>query len=132
MGHGPFICQSDNGHGYMGMAILLFIDASDLSNLLTSRRIVYLGCALLHILEFAYRPPARYPDLFPVLNVLLSTPVFAFTWLWSIKSIIEARWTAGGLSRRGAEGERKESQPEDAVSERELAFRRGEFRSCAG
>jgi alpha-1,3-glucosyltransferase len=30
--------------------------------------------------------------------VLLSTPVFLFTWLWSIKSIIEAGWTAGGLS----------------------------------
>jgi len=60
--------------------------------------VVYLGCALLHLLELVYRPPARYPDLFPVLNVLLSTPVFVFTWLWSIKSIIEARWTAGGLS----------------------------------
>ncbi|KAI0304350.1 ALG6, ALG8 glycosyltransferase family-domain-containing protein [Multifurca ochricompacta] len=60
--------------------------------------IVYLGCTLLHLLEFVYRPPARYPDLFVVLNVLLSTPVFFFTWLWSIKSIIEARWTVGGLS----------------------------------
>ena len=59
---------------------------------------VYLGCALVHLLELVYPPPARYPDLFPVLNVLLSTPVFLFTWLWSIKSIIEARWTAGGLS----------------------------------
>jgi len=63
-----------------------------------SSQVVYLGCALLHLLEFAYRPPARYPDLYPVLNVLVSTPVFLFTWLWSIKSIIEARWTAGGLS----------------------------------
>jgi len=41
-------------------------------------------------------PPARYPDLFLVLNVLLSMPVFFFIWLWSIKSIIEARWTVGG------------------------------------
>ena len=68
---------------------------------------VYLGCALLHLLEFVYRPPARYPDLFPVLNVLLSTPVYILTWLWSIKSIIEARWTAGGL--RVSESEKKAS-----------------------
>ncbi|KAH9179315.1 glycosyltransferase family 57 protein [Lactarius sanguifluus] len=63
--------------------------------------VVYLGCALLHLMEIVFRPPARYPDLFPVLNVLLSMPIFFFTWLWSIKSIIEARWTAGGLSVGG-------------------------------
>jgi alpha-1,3-glucosyltransferase len=68
--------------------------------------VVYLGCALLHLLELVYPPPARYPDLFPVLNVLLSTPIFLFTWLWSIKSIIEAGWTAGGLSS----GESKEKK----------------------
>lgn len=62
---------------------------------------VYLGCALLHLMELVFRPPARYPDLFPVLNVLLCTPIFFFTWLWSIKSIIEARWTVGGLSVGG-------------------------------
>jgi alpha-1,3-glucosyltransferase len=62
---------------------------------------VYLGCALLHLMELIFRPPARYPDLFPVLNVLLATPIFLFTWLWSIRSIIEARWTAGGLSVGG-------------------------------
>jgi hypothetical protein len=89
------------GHAYMGMAILLFIKVSDFSNLPTSRLVVYMGCALLHILEFGCRPPPRCPDLFPVLTVLLSTPVFVFTWLWSIKSIIEARWTAGGLSVGG-------------------------------
>ena len=59
---------------------------------------VYLGCALLHLLELVYRPPTRYPDLFPVLNVLLSTPVFLFTFIWSIKSIIQARWAVGGLT----------------------------------
>ena len=50
------------------------------------------------MLELVYHPPARYPALYPVLNVLLSTPVFFFTLLWSIKSIIQARWTVGGLS----------------------------------
>ncbi|KAI0050368.1 glycosyltransferase family 57 protein [Auriscalpium vulgare] len=59
---------------------------------------VYAACLSLHLLELVYSPPARYPDLFPVLNVLISTPVFFFVWLWSIKSIMEARWAAGGLS----------------------------------
>ncbi|KAI9465420.1 glycosyltransferase family 57 protein [Lactarius psammicola] len=63
--------------------------------------VAYLGCALLHLMEIVFHPPARYPDLFPVLNVLLTMPIFFFTWLWSIKSIIEARWTAGGLSVGG-------------------------------
>ena len=58
---------------------------------------VYAACFALHILEFVLLPPARYPDLFPVLNVLISTPIFVLTWLWSMKSLIEARWTVGGL-----------------------------------
>ena len=93
-------------HGY---GHLTLIHASDFSNLPTPRQVVFLACVLLHILEFTYLPPARYPDLFPVPNVLLSTPVFVFTWLWSIKSIIEARWTDGGLSVSGEpkEGEKK-------------------------
>ena len=103
------------GHVYMGAAILHFSNASDFSNLPTPGQVVYLGCALLHLLEFAYHPPARYPDLFPVLNVLLSTPVFVFTWLWSIKSIIEARWTAGGLS---VGGEPKEKEKKGGLSMR--------------
>jgi alpha-1,3-glucosyltransferase len=74
--------------------------------------VVYLGCALLHLLELVYRPPARYPDLFPVLNVLLSTPVFFFTLLWSVKSIIQARWTVGGLSV--GESKEKKAGPDTA------------------
>ena len=42
-------------------------------------------------------PPSRYPDLFAVLNVLISTPVFVLTWLWSIKCGIEISWALGGL-----------------------------------
>ena len=100
------------GHAYMGMIILFFIEASDFSNLPTLRQVVYLGRALLHILEFAYRPLARYSGLFPGLNVLFSTPVFVFTCLWSIKSIIEAQWTAGGLS---AGGEPKEKEKKSGL-----------------
>jgi len=81
--------------------------------------VVYLGCALLHLLEFAYRPPARYPDLFPVLNVLVSTPVFVLTWLWSIKSVIEARWTAGGLSV--GESKEKKAGPSTEIPSESLS-----------
>ena len=47
------------------------------------------------------KPPSRYPDLFPVLNVLISTPVFVLIWLWSIKCGIEIQWALGGLGRNG-------------------------------
>ena len=56
-------------------------------------------CIALHFLEFVIQPPARYPDLFPVLNVLISTPVFGLVWLWSIKSGIEAWWAVGAAIR---------------------------------
>lgn len=58
---------------------------------------VYLGCITLHILEILFSPPKRYPDLYPVLNVLLSTPIFVLTWLWSIKSLLESYWVIGPL-----------------------------------
>ncbi|KAI0315804.1 glucosyltransferase [Amylostereum chailletii] len=58
---------------------------------------VYVACILLHVAELVQPPPARYPDIYPVLNVLISTPIFGLTWLWSIKSIMEARWAVGGL-----------------------------------
>ncbi|KAF9645754.1 ALG6, ALG8 glycosyltransferase, partial [Thelephora ganbajun] len=54
-------------------------------------------CITLHLLELVVHPPARYPDLFPVLNVLVSTPVLGLIWLWSIKSGIEVGWAIAGL-----------------------------------
>lgn len=56
---------------------------------------------LLYLLEMIISPPRRYPDLYPVLNVLVSTPVFGFIWLWSIKRGIEVSWTLGGLPGSG-------------------------------
>ncbi|KAH9846376.1 ALG6, ALG8 glycosyltransferase family-domain-containing protein [Lenzites betulinus] len=65
--------------------------------------VVYASCAVLHVAELLFSPPVRLPDLFPVLNVLVSTPVFALVWLWSIKRGIEVSWALGGLgSRTGA------------------------------
>ncbi len=57
----------------------------------------YAAAIGLHILEWIFTPPARYPDLYPVLNVLISTPVFVLAWLWSIKCGIEVGWAMGGL-----------------------------------
>lgn len=59
---------------------------------------VYGACVMLHILEMVVPPPPRYPDIFPVLNVLISTPIFVLVWLWSIKCSIELGWALGGLS----------------------------------
>ncbi|KAF9013270.1 glucosyltransferase [Cyathus striatus] len=68
---------------------------------------VYGAALVLHVLEMVITPPARYPDLFAVLNVLVCTPVFVLVWLWSIKRGIEIAWAVGGLgvsrSTRGRE-----------------------------
>ncbi|KAF8123074.1 glucosyltransferase [Mycena galopus ATCC 62051] len=58
---------------------------------------VYAAAIGLHVLELLITPPARYPDLFAVLNVLISTPVFVLVWLWSIKCGLEISWAVGGL-----------------------------------
>ena len=52
---------------------------------------------LLHALEMLLPPPSHLPHIYPVLNVLLCTPVFTFTWLWSIKRSVEVSWGIGGL-----------------------------------
>ncbi|KAL1710999.1 glycosyltransferase family 57 protein [Schizophyllum commune] len=62
--------------------------------------VVYVAAGGLHLLELIVSPPARYPDLFPVLNVLVSTPVFASAWLWSIVSMIRVGWAIGPLGGR--------------------------------
>ncbi|KAF7314320.1 Glycosyltransferase family 57 protein [Mycena kentingensis (nom. inval.)] len=58
---------------------------------------VYAAIFALHALEVVVAPPARYPDLFPVLNVLISTPVFMLVWIWSVKCGVQAIWALGGL-----------------------------------
>ncbi|KAJ7095852.1 glycosyltransferase family 57 protein [Mycena belliarum] len=58
---------------------------------------VYAAGLGLHILELLILPPGRYPDMFAVLNVLISTPVFCLVWLWSIKCGVEMTWALGGL-----------------------------------
>ncbi|KAF9220297.1 hypothetical protein BS17DRAFT_787870 [Gyrodon lividus] len=90
---------------------------------------IHISMGFLHLSELVVAPPARYPDLFPVLNVLVSTPVFGLIWLWSIKRGIEVGWAMGGLPGAGADakdkgkenarkdrGREKEREKEDALS----------------
>ncbi|OBZ71341.1 Dolichyl pyrophosphate Man9GlcNAc2 alpha-1,3-glucosyltransferase [Grifola frondosa] len=79
---------------------------------------IYSACAALHLLELLVAPPARFPDLFPVLNVLVSTPVFVLTWLWSIKRGVEVGWALGGLGTRADKAAKPSSSapgPNDAL-----------------
>jgi len=69
--------------------------------------VVNISMILLHLLEMVVTPPARYPDLFPVLNVLISTPVFGLIWLWSIKRGIQVSWAITGLPRSRTDGKIK-------------------------
>ncbi|ORY32289.1 ALG6, ALG8 glycosyltransferase family-domain-containing protein [Naematelia encephala] len=67
--------------------------------------LVYSIIALLHlpdILPHVIRPPARYPDLWVVLNVLLSFSVFSISYLWGLKKLLEGSWAIGGLGFESA------------------------------
>jgi alpha-1,3-glucosyltransferase len=59
----------------------------------------YSVIAVLHAPELHITPPARHPDLFPVLNALLCTGVFGLCWLWIIKRLVELSWDMGSLRR---------------------------------
>lgn len=60
-------------------------------------------------------PPTRYPDLFPVLNVLISATVFGCTWIWSIKRGVELGWALAG-SPRPKDREQKSGRSLDSPS----------------
>ncbi|KAG6897078.1 hypothetical protein C0992_004319 [Termitomyces sp. T32_za158] len=92
---------------------------------------VYTAAIILHLLEMAVTPPARYPDLYPVLNVLISTPVFALTWLWSIKKGLEVGWALGGPGPAKANGVRPLSPPPSASAGAEGSFRQTGGRSAS-
>lgn len=58
---------------------------------------VYPSILVLHTLELLLSPPARYPNLYPVLNVLLCAPVFTLAWGWSILRGVENLWALGAI-----------------------------------
>ena len=63
--------------------------------------------------EILFNPPASLPDLYPVLNVLLSAGIFGLSWLWSIKRIVEISWAMGplGSSAQPTRTDRKKLEP---------------------
>jgi alpha-1,3-glucosyltransferase len=71
------------------------------------------------VLEAVIVLPARLPDLFPVLNVLLCTPIFGLVWLWSIKRGWEVQWALGGLGGGLLGGSRKTGLKSKGESEGE-------------
>ena len=56
-------------------------------------QVAYVAMTMIHIGEHVVSPPpARYPDLFAVLNVLVSCAVFGLGWLWGMATQVEAGW----------------------------------------
>lgn len=53
--------------------------------------------AVVHALPFITTPPSRLPDLFIVLNVLISSAVFGAAWLWGALKLLEGAWALGVL-----------------------------------
>ncbi|KAH7919268.1 hypothetical protein BV22DRAFT_1023274 [Leucogyrophana mollusca] len=96
VGHDPFRLRPNSFVGLLSIA-------------------VYAAASLLQALELVISPPARYPDLFPVLNVLVCTPVFGLVWLWSVKRGIEVGWATGGLPGSGARrGDEVQMKPKES------------------
>ncbi|KAF8552018.1 hypothetical protein OG21DRAFT_206018 [Imleria badia] len=83
--------------------------------------VVNTSMILLHLVEMVVPPPARYPDLFPVLNVLVSTPVFGLIWLWSIKRSIQVSWAIAGLPGSRTDGKIKPAKDGAQESDHEHA-----------
>lgn len=42
----------------------------------------YFGVILIHLMEFFFNPPARYPDIYVLANISLSFGCFGLFWLW--------------------------------------------------
>ncbi|KAF8903146.1 glucosyltransferase [Gymnopilus junonius] len=74
---------------------------------------VYAAAIALHLAEVVISAPARYPDIYPVLNVLISTPVFFLAWLWSIKCGVEVGWAVSGIGHH-AQPSARQTSSEDA------------------
>jgi alpha-1,3-glucosyltransferase len=85
---------------------------------------------LLHLLEMVVTPPARYPDLFPALNILVSTPVFGLIWLWSIKGGIQVSWAIAGPP--GSRTDTKITLAKDGAHESNNEHPSASVRRCVG
>lgn len=96
IGYNPFSLKRNTRARYASFVSILFLNL--IRKLSPSYyQAICSACLTLHLIELLIPPPQRLPDIYPVLNVLVSTPVFAFTWLWSVKRGVEVSWGLGGI-----------------------------------
>ncbi|KAG8705854.1 Glucosyltransferase-like protein [Ceratobasidium sp. 394] len=137
----PLLKRDGQGLNYVVLTLLwnyvIGYDPSELPNSLV--KILSLGAyatlTLIHILEAIFPAPARYPDLFPVLNVLLSASVFGVAWI-AVGGIMLFRsaWATGGFDISPQEAESTNSfepilkspkLPQSPLSEGSVRRRKG-------
>ncbi|KAI8452126.1 ALG6, ALG8 glycosyltransferase family-domain-containing protein [Phakopsora pachyrhizi] len=58
----------------------------------TISSLIHLLMALIHVIELAFEPPSRLPDLFVVFDMGLSFSVFWFGYVWSLLRLVEESW----------------------------------------
>lgn len=65
-----------------------------------------MAIAIIHVFNILVPPPSHLPDLYAVLNVLVSASVFGMVYLWSVKRGVEVGWALSGLGS-SASGEKR-------------------------
>jgi alpha-1,3-glucosyltransferase len=71
---------------------------------ISGQQVLYPVIALHHLLELLLAPPTRYPDIYPVTNVLISCSVFVLLWMWAHGRLMEEVWGIGGFGSWGGAG----------------------------
>ncbi|KAG9123251.1 Glucosyltransferase-like protein [Ceratobasidium sp. 392] len=114
----PLLKRDGQGLNYAVLTLLwnyvIGYDPTELPNSLV--KILSLGAyaalASIHMLEAVFPAPTRYPDLFPVLNVLLSASVFGAAWV-AVGGIMMFRsaWATGGFDVSQEAGSPKPFEP---------------------
>ncbi|KAG5420311.1 ALG6 [Candida metapsilosis] len=51
--------------------------------------VTYVAMIVYHVIDFTFDPPAKYPDLWVILNIGISFVAFGYAWLWLIYKIIK-------------------------------------------
>lgn len=64
----------------------------------------YFGAIVITFLESFSTPPSHLPDLFVVLNVVMSCGLFGLGWLWSLTRLMEESWGLVGLGIGKSDG----------------------------
>lgn len=84
-----------------------------LTGVLCFLQMIYTLIGLVHMAELFVPPPTRFPDIYPVLNVGISAPVFGLAYLWTLKRLAQESWAASAL-RAGPTAVKPPSLPTNA------------------